>query len=151
MREWHGTQHHVIVREDGIVFQGKQYKSLSQIAYRITGTKWSGPQFFGLRAKPQERTRCNSLSPDLAAAPSTRASPPKRASSRTSTRLHAQREACEAFIKSQQGKGWRLIKTAYDDGGLSGGTMERPALQRLLDGYRRRPDRRRGRLQGRPA
>jgi Resolvase, N terminal domain len=46
--------------------------------------------------------------------------------------LHAQREACEAFIKSQQGEGWRLRKTAYDDGGLSGGTMERPALQRLL-------------------
>ena len=46
--------------------------------------------------------------------------------------LHAQREACEAFIKSQAGEGWRLIKTAYDDGGLSGGTMERPALQRLL-------------------
>jgi site-specific DNA recombinase len=46
--------------------------------------------------------------------------------------LHAQREACEAFIKSQAGEGWRLIKTAYDDGGLSGATMERPALQRLL-------------------
>ena len=43
---------------------------------------------------------------------------------------HAQREACEAFIKSQAGEGWRLVKTAYDDGGLSGGTMERPALQR---------------------
>jgi site-specific DNA recombinase len=47
--------------------------------------------------------------------------------------LHAQREACEAFITSQHGEGWRLIKTAYDDGGLSGGTMERPALQQLLD------------------
>jgi site-specific DNA recombinase len=46
--------------------------------------------------------------------------------------LPAQREACEAFIKSQAGEGWRLVKTAYDDGGLSGGTMERPALQRLL-------------------
>src|SRR5258707_4109853 len=46
--------------------------------------------------------------------------------------LQAQREACEAFIKSQAGEGWRLVKTAYDDGGMSGGTMERPALQRVL-------------------
>jgi DNA invertase Pin-like site-specific DNA recombinase len=46
--------------------------------------------------------------------------------------LHAQREACEAFIRSQRSEGWKLIPTAYDDGGLSGGTMERPALQRLL-------------------
>ena len=46
--------------------------------------------------------------------------------------LQAQREACEAFILSQAGEGWRLSKTHYDDGGISGGTMERPALQRLL-------------------
>jgi site-specific DNA recombinase len=46
--------------------------------------------------------------------------------------LHPQREACEAFIRSQQGEGWQLRKTRYDDGGLSGATVERPALQRLL-------------------
>ena len=46
--------------------------------------------------------------------------------------LHAQREACEAFVRSQAGEGWRLSETHYDDGGLSGCTMERPALQRLL-------------------
>ena len=46
--------------------------------------------------------------------------------------LHAQREACEAFIKSQAHEGWRLAKASYDDGGFSGGSMERPALQRLL-------------------
>jgi site-specific DNA recombinase len=46
--------------------------------------------------------------------------------------LHAQREACEAYIKSQAHEGWKLVKTAYDDGGLSGGTLDRPALQRLL-------------------
>ena len=45
--------------------------------------------------------------------------------------LHAQREACEAFIKSQRHEGWELVKAAYDDGGISGGTMQRPALQRL--------------------
>lgn len=46
--------------------------------------------------------------------------------------LHAQREACEAYISSQKSEGWRLIKTAYDDGGLSGGTMDRPSLKRLM-------------------
>ena len=46
--------------------------------------------------------------------------------------LHAQREACEAFVHSQNGEGWRLVKTTYDDGGFSGGSMERPALQQLL-------------------
>ena len=56
LREWHGTQHQVIVRENGIGFNGKLYKSLSQVAYRITGTKWSGPLFFGLKAKRRERT-----------------------------------------------------------------------------------------------
>ena len=50
--------------------------------------------------------------------------------------LHAQREACEAFITSQAGEGWRLMKAAYDDGGYSGGTMERPALQQLLANIR---------------
>jgi site-specific DNA recombinase len=46
--------------------------------------------------------------------------------------LDAQREAAEAYIKSQAHEGWKLIKTHYNDGGLSGGTMERPALQSLL-------------------
>jgi DNA invertase Pin-like site-specific DNA recombinase len=46
--------------------------------------------------------------------------------------LDAQREAGEAYIKSQASEGWRTVATRYDDGGYSGGTMERPALQRLL-------------------
>ena len=45
--------------------------------------------------------------------------------------LDAQREVCEAYILSQQGEGWRRRKTPYD-GGLSGATMERPALKQLL-------------------
>jgi DNA invertase Pin-like site-specific DNA recombinase len=46
--------------------------------------------------------------------------------------LDAQREAAEAYIKSQAHEGWRLVKTRYDDGGISGGTLDRPALQALL-------------------
>lgn len=46
--------------------------------------------------------------------------------------LHAQREACEAYVASQVGEGWIVLPTLYDDGGISGGTMERPALQQLL-------------------
>src|SRR5467141_3932472 len=46
--------------------------------------------------------------------------------------LHAQREACEAYIQSQRHEGWTCLPQAYDDGGLSGATMDRPALQQLL-------------------
>jgi site-specific DNA recombinase len=46
--------------------------------------------------------------------------------------LQAQREACEAFIKSQRHEGWVCLPDGYDDGGLSGATMDRPALQQLL-------------------
>ena len=46
--------------------------------------------------------------------------------------LDAQREACEAFIRSQRGLGWVALQRRYDDGGLSGGTLDRPAPRRLL-------------------
>src|SRR5258708_299375 len=52
--------------------------------------------------------------------------------------LDAQREACEAYIKSQAHEGWRLVRTRYDDGGLSGASLDRPALQELLDDVRAR-------------
>lgn len=46
--------------------------------------------------------------------------------------LHAQRESCEAYIASQRSEGWALIREQYDDGGVSGGTLERPGLKLLL-------------------
>ena len=46
--------------------------------------------------------------------------------------LHAQREACEAYIRSQRHEGWSCLPQGYDDGGRSGGNLERPALQQLL-------------------
>ncbi len=47
--------------------------------------------------------------------------------------LHAQREACSSYIASQKHEGWQALKTHYDDGGFSGGNMERPALKQLLE------------------
>src|SRR3954451_646849 len=46
--------------------------------------------------------------------------------------LDAQRDACEAYVASQRAEGWVLVRDHYDDGGFSGGTLERPALRRLL-------------------
>src|SRR5271169_5828906 len=52
--------------------------------------------------------------------------------------LDNQREASEAYIKSQANEGWKLVRDRYDDGGFSGGSMERPALKKLLDAVRAR-------------
>ena len=52
--------------------------------------------------------------------------------------LDNQREASEAYIKSQAHEGWKLVRERYDDGGFSGGSMERPALQKLLEDVRAR-------------
>lgn len=46
--------------------------------------------------------------------------------------LDAQREACAAYIQSQRHEGWKLVASRYDDGGFSGGTLDRPALTQLL-------------------
>ena len=53
IREWHGRTHTVSVTDDGFEFQGKTYRSLTQIAFDITGAKWSGPRFFGLTRRPK--------------------------------------------------------------------------------------------------
>ena len=55
IREWQGRTHHVEVLEVGFCWNGEQFGSLSQIARAITGTRWSGPRFFGL-----DSARCNS-------------------------------------------------------------------------------------------
>jgi hypothetical protein len=50
-REWNGTEHRVTVQETGFEYRDEQYGSLSQVARRITGSRWSGPAFFGLKRR----------------------------------------------------------------------------------------------------
>jgi len=53
-REWNGQMQRVTVLENGFAWRGKTYPSLSKIALAITGTRWNGPRFFGLRDKPSK-------------------------------------------------------------------------------------------------
>jgi hypothetical protein len=51
IREWQGKRHEVAVAADGFLYQGQKFRSLSKVAHHITGTKWNGPVFFGLKRK----------------------------------------------------------------------------------------------------
>lgn len=53
-REWDGRMHRVAALADGFAWNGKTYRSLSQAAFAITGTRWNGPRFFGLRDKQKQ-------------------------------------------------------------------------------------------------
>ena len=54
IREWRGVRHRVIVLDNDVVYRGRRYKSLSEVARAITGARWSGPLFFGLKHRNQE-------------------------------------------------------------------------------------------------
>jgi DUF2924 family protein len=56
LREWQGRTHEILVGEDGFVWQQTNYRSLSEVARAITGTRWSGPVFFGLRRRSLRRS-----------------------------------------------------------------------------------------------
>jgi hypothetical protein len=55
VREWHGVTHRVSVLDDGFDFDGQRFRSLSEIARKITGVRWSGPLFFGLLSSAKEQ------------------------------------------------------------------------------------------------
>jgi hypothetical protein len=57
VREWNGRMQRVTVLAEGFAWNGKTYRSLSKIAYAITGTRWNGPKFFGMRDKPSKEAR----------------------------------------------------------------------------------------------
>jgi hypothetical protein len=57
VREWHGAVHQVTATDKGVLYREKLFRSLSEVAREITGTRWSGPLFFGLRKSSRESTR----------------------------------------------------------------------------------------------
>src|SRR5580700_6634552 len=59
VRDWGGVTHQAKVLEDGILFRSKRYKSLSEVARVITGARWSGPLFFGLKTAANEQNHGN--------------------------------------------------------------------------------------------
>jgi site-specific DNA recombinase len=134
LREWGGKTHTVIVQEDGFEHGGERYQSLTQVARRITGAHWSGRVSSACEA-PDMSKPGPSRSRRLSCAIYTRKSSEEGLEQEFNS-LHAQREACEAYIKSQRHEGWTCLPQAYDDGGLSGATLERPALQQLLTDIR---------------
>ena len=79
VREWKGKSHRVMVLADGFAYDGETYSNLSEIAVLITGTRWNGPRFFGLRAKAQD-----SGEPAVPGRPGSAKQKPEAASSRSS-------------------------------------------------------------------
>ena len=142
VREWDRQSHRVMVLADGFAWNGRTYDSLTKVAFAITGTRWNGPRFFGLRDK-QAKPASGGQAMKPTSVKTVRCAIYTRVSTdqgldQEFNSLDAQYDASSAYIKSQAHAGWTLIKARYDDGGYSGGSTDRPDLQRLLDDIRAR-------------
>ena len=120
-----------VVSANGFAWNGNTYPSLSKVAFAITGTRWNGPRFFGLRDKTSTPSQKRIHERQIRCAIYTRVSTDQGLEQDFNS-LDAQYDASQAYIRSQAHAGWTLIRTQYDDGGFSGGNTDRPALQRLL-------------------
>ena len=132
VRTWKGKSYRVMVLADGFAYDGKTFTNLSEIASAITGTRWNGPRFFGLRSASAEAGADGQLIPKLRRCAIYTRKSTEHGLELEFNSLDAQREACEAYIKSQASQGWRALPQHYDDPAYSGGNLDRPALQQLL-------------------
>jgi hypothetical protein len=101
VREWKGKNHRVTVSAEGFVYDGKTYTNLSEIAVLITGTRWNGPRFFGLRTKLQEDSE--SVAPDRSGAAKRTAQPLKRSSHLGGGSGYQKRNAAKASNSATNG------------------------------------------------
>ena len=87
MRDWKGKSHRVMIMEEGFGYDGRTYSSLSEIARLITGTRWNGPRFFGLRR--QGSRRCCAQSRQRKPARPLRLAEPVRSAASAAKRMRA--------------------------------------------------------------
>ena len=135
IREYRGVRHIVTIAEGGFVWENMRFPSLSVIMSHH-GRSMERPQVLWSPWPKERRSRSEGLllpekPKTLRCAVYTRKSTEHNLDLEFNS-LDAQRESCEAYIKSQMHEGWQLIPGSYDDGGISGGSLERPDLQRLI-------------------
>ena len=130
IREWQGVEHTATVLDDGFEYQGRRYKSLSAIARAITGTRWNGPLFFGLRnhrsaqvKAPVRKVRC---------AIYTRESTDERPGHGVQLARRAARGGAGLHRRARSTRAGSSSATATTTAASPAARMERPALQRLL-------------------
>ena len=148
IREWQGVEHVVTVTADGFDWQGRPLQIA--VGHCPRHHRHALERLGVLRAeKPSEGRMTKPIVRKLRCAVYTRKSSEEGLEQEFNS-LHAQREACEAYIASQRSEGWVLVRDQYDDGGISGGTLERPGLKQAARGRRGRLGRRGRRVQDRP-
>ena len=134
----------------GFEYEGEVYRSLRAVAKKVTGTHWNGYHFFGCaETGTRDGHEEDSTRPPIRCAVYTRKSTEEGLEQEFNS-LDAQREAAEAYIASQKREGWICLPDRYDDGGFTGGNMDRPGAQAAPGRHRGRRGRLRGGLQGRP-
>ena len=148
-REWNGHSHRVMVVNSGFSLIGQTYNISPKVAFAITGTKWNRPRFlaYGTSSRRSGRDRgCKEINSLRDLHPGLDGPGLEQ----DFNSLDAQREAAKPTSRARPMRAGSLIRRRYGDGGFSGGSMERPALQRLLADIEPQDRRHRG-LQGRSA
>ena len=134
LRQWRGETHDVMVARRRIRLS--QQTLQEPVRDRTADYRHSLVRTFVLRAEAAKESEVRSMKPIAAArvrcAIYTRKSS-EEGLEQSFNSLQAQREACEAYIASQRHEGWQALSKQYDDGGFSGGNMNRPALKQLLE------------------
>ena len=131
VRTWKGRSYRVMVMADGFAYDGKTFASLPKSPRRLPAPAGTDPGSSDCGPAATKGTPMAGEPKPLRCAIYTRKST-EHGLEQEFNSLDAQREACEAYIKSQASQGWKALPQHYDDPAYSGGNLDRPALKKLL-------------------